>query len=157
MRRRAEFEIATELAADAAAVWERATSAEGINDEMRPWFRMTVPRGLDSLDIDTLEPGRIGRSWLLLFGIVPVDYDDLCLERIERGRGFHERSTMLSQRLWEHRRTIEPGDGRGCTVVDRIAWEPRPPLPGSLFRPLFQAFFRHRHARLRRHFGGARV
>ena len=29
-----------------------------------------------------------------------------------RGRGFLERSTMLSQRLWEHERTIEPARGR---------------------------------------------
>lgn len=157
MERRAEFEVATELAGAAPEVWERATSAEGINDEMRPWLRMTVPRGLDSLDIDAVEPGRLGRSWILLFGLLPVDYDDIGLERIDRGGGFLERSTMLSQRLWEHERTIEPREGGGCTVIDRIAWEPRLPLPGALLRPLFAAFFRHRHARLRRHFGAARV
>ena len=38
------------------------------------------------------------------------------------------------------------------TVTDRVAWEPRLPLPGRLLRPLFGAFFRHRHRRLRRHF-----
>ena len=44
----------------------------------------------------------------------------------------------------------EPG---GCLLADRIAWEPRLPLPGALARPLFAAFFRHRHRRLRRRFG----
>lgn len=156
MRRRAEFELTTALAAAPEAVWVRAASAEGINDEMRPWLRMTVPRGLGSLDIDSVEPGRLGRSWLLLFGLVPVDYDDLGLERIERGRGFLERSTMLSQRRWEHERTLEPlNGGAACALTDRIAWEPRPPLPGAAFGPLFRAFFRHRHARLRRRFGAA--
>ena len=106
-------------------------SAEGINFEMAPLFRMTVPRGLDDLDLATVEPGRLGRSWILLFGLVPVDYDDLGLERIEPGRGFLERSTMLSQRLWEHERTIEPLAGGGCTVTDRVAWEPRLPLRGG--------------------------
>jgi ligand-binding SRPBCC domain-containing protein len=154
MERRAEFEVASTLRAQPAAVWERAMSAEGINAELGPLLRMTVPRGLDSLDLHQLEPGPLGRSWVLLFGLVPVDYDAIGLERIEPGRGFLERSTMLSQRLWEHERTIEPG-GEGTTIVDRIAWEPRLPLPGRLLRPLFAAFFRHRHRQLQRRFGGA--
>jgi hypothetical protein len=155
MERRAEISETSELVADPVAVWERVMSAEGINFEMAPLFRMTVPRGLDELDLKTVEPGRLGRSWILLFGLLPVDYDDLGLERIEPGRGFLERSTMLSQRLWEHERTIEPRPEGGCTVTDRVAWEPRLPLPGRLLRPFFGAFFRHRHSRLRRHFGEA--
>jgi hypothetical protein len=154
MSRRAEFRISSSLRAEPAAVWERAMSAEGINSELGPLLRMTVPRGLDTLDLHSLQPGRLGRSWILLFGVLPVDYDDIGLERIEAGRGFLERSTMLSQRLWEHERTIEPG-GEGSTIVDRVAWEPRLPLPASWLRPLFAATFRHRHRRLRRHFGGS--
>jgi hypothetical protein len=156
MRRRAEFRIASSLRAEPAAVWERAVSAAGINDELGPLLRMTVPRGLDSLDLHALRPGKLGRSWILLFGLLPVDYDDIGLERIEAGHGFLERSAMLSQRVWEHERTVEAG-GEGTLIVDRIAWEPRPPLPGRLLRPLFAAVFRHRHRRLRRHFGGARL
>jgi len=155
MRRRAELRVSSRLAAEPAAVWARVASAAGINFEMAPLFRMTVPRGLEALDLDGVEPGRLGRSWILLFGVLPVDYDDLGLERIEPGRGFLERSTMLSQRLWEHERTIEPLAGGGCTVTDRVAWEPRLPLPGRLLRPAFGAFFRHRHRRLRRYFGSA--
>jgi hypothetical protein len=153
MARRAEFRIASSLRAEPAAVWERAMSAAGINAELGPLLRMTVPRGLDSLDLHALGPGRLGRSWVLLFGLIPVDYDDIGLARIEPGRGFLERSTMLSQRLWEHERTIEAG-GEGAVIADRVAWEPRVPLPGGLLRPLFAAVFRHRHRQLRRHFGG---
>jgi hypothetical protein len=155
VRRRSQVRVESRLEAAPEAVWVRVTSAEGINDEMAPLFRMTVPRGLAVLDLDRVEPGRLGRSWILLFGVLPVDYDDLGLERIEPGRGFLERSTMFSQRLWEHERTIEPLADGGCTVSDRVAWEPRLPLPGRLLRPLFGAFFRHRHRRLRRRFGGA--
>lgn len=154
MERRAEFSIGSRLRAEPAAVWERATSAEGINAELGPLLGMTVPRGVESLDLHALEPGPLGRSWLLLFGLVPVDYDDIGLERIEPGRGFLERSTMLSQRLWEHERTIEAAPG-GATLVDRLAWEPRPPLPGRSMRPAVAAVFRHRHRQLQRHFGGA--
>lgn len=155
MRRRAEFAIGSTLRADPAAVWERAMSAEGINAELAPLLRMTVPRGLESLDLRRLEPGPLGRSWLLLFGLIPFDYDQIGLARIEPGRGFLERSTMLSQRLWEHERTIEPAGAGETTIVDHLAWEPRLPLPGALLRPLIAALFRHRHQRLRRHFGGA--
>jgi hypothetical protein len=132
-------------------------SEEGINAELGPLLRMTVPRGAESLDLDTVEPGPLGRSWILLFGLVPIDYDEIGLERIDRGRGFLERSRMLSQRLWEHERTIEPGGDGACTIVDRVAWEPRLPLPGGLLRPLFRAFFRHRHRQLQRHFGGEAI
>lgn len=154
MRRRGEFRVSSVLAAPADRVLARALSAEGINDELGPFLRMTVPPGLDDLDLTSVRPGPLGRSWILLFGLLPVDYDEIGLERVD-GRGFLERSTMLSQRLWEHERTIEPAPG-GCLVSDRIAWEPRPPLPGGLLRPLFGAVFRHRHRRLRRHFDGAR-
>ena len=157
MERRAEIRVASTLGAEPAAVWERAMSAAGINAELGPLLRMTTPRGLGSLDLHRLEPGPLGRSWLLLFGLIPFDYDEIGLARIEPGQGFLERSTMLSQRLWEHERTIEP-DGEGaCTIEDRVAWEPRLPLPGRLLRPLFRAFFRHRHRQLQRHFGGEAV
>jgi hypothetical protein len=155
MERRGEFRIASALRAQPDAVWERAMSAEGINAELGPVLRMTTPRGLESLDLHTLEPGPLGRSWLLLFGVIPIDYDEIGLARIEPGRGFLERSTMLSQRLWEHERTIESGEDGGATISDRLAWEPRLPLPGRLLRPLIAAVFRHRHEQLRRHFGGA--
>jgi hypothetical protein len=153
MRRRAEARVASTLAAKPATVAEWALGAEGINFELSPWLRMTVPRGAEGLDIHSLQPGPVGRSWLLAFGLLPVDYDEIGLERIDPQGGFLERSTMLSQRRWEHERTIAAG-GVGAVVVDRIAWEPRLPLPGALLRPLFAAFFRHRHSRLRRRFGG---
>lgn len=154
MARRAEIRVGSRLQAPPEAVWERVITAAGVNDELRPLMRMTVPRGLEDFSIDDVEIGRpIGRSWVLLFGLIPFDYDELCLERVEPGRGFLERSRMLSQRLWEHERTIEPREG-GCELTDRVAWEPRLPLPGTLLKPLIRAVFQHRHKRLRRRFGG---
>jgi ligand-binding SRPBCC domain-containing protein len=153
--RSAEIVVTSRLAAPAAAVWERVITPAGINDEMRPWLRMTVPAGFEGLDPDRVVLGeRIGRSWVLLFGLLPLDYDDLTLVRLEPGRGFLERSTMLSQRSWEHERTIEP-DGDGvCRITDRVHWQPRLGLPGRPLRPMIGWFFRHRHGRLRRYFGG---
>jgi hypothetical protein len=154
MRRRAEVRVGSRLRADAAVVWERVITAEGVNDELRPLLRMTVPHGLEDFGIDDVELGKpLGRSWVLLCGLVPFDYDDICLERVEPGCGFLERSRMLTQRLWEHERTIERR-GDGCELTDRVAWEPRLPLPGSLLAPLIAAVFKHRHRRLRSRFGG---
>jgi hypothetical protein len=73
----------------------------------------TVPRGLGGFGIDSVEPGvKIGRSWVLAFGLIPV--------RLRRPH---------------------PGANRA----------------GARLRPLIGAFFRHRHARLRRRFGGEPV
>jgi ligand-binding SRPBCC domain-containing protein len=153
---RAGIEVSSLLEASPEAVWERISTPEGINDELRPWIRMTVPGGRD-LNLDSVEVGEpIGRSWVLAFGVLPVDYDEICLVELERGKGFLERSRMLSQRSWEHQRTLEPADG-GTVVTDRISWEPRLPLPAGSLRPLFRAIFRHRHRRLRRNFGGTEV
>jgi ligand-binding SRPBCC domain-containing protein len=152
----AEIERRSILEADPAAVWERVTTPAGIVDEMRPWMRMTVPRGLESLDLKSVPLGEpLGRSWILLFGAIPFDYDELTLVRLEPERGFLERSKMLSQRVWEHERTLEPlGDGR-CSISDRVRWEPRLGLPAAPLRPLIGGFFSHRHRRLRRRFGGS--
>lgn len=152
-----EVTVCSRLDAPRAVVWERVLTPAGVNDEMRPYLRMTVPRGLEWVGPDTIETGAtLGRSWILLFGLIPFDYDDLRLERVEPGEGFLERSTMLSQRLWEHERTLAD-DGEGCLVADRVRWEPRLGLPGTPLRPAIGWFFRHRHRRLRRRFGGEAV
>jgi hypothetical protein len=68
-------------------VWARAVTEEGINDELRPLLRMTFPRELRGLTIDEVEVGvPLGRSWILLGGVLPVDYDDLLLAALFRHR-----------------------------------------------------------------------
>jgi hypothetical protein len=135
-------------------VWGEATTAEGINHELMPIVRMTVPRGLDTLSVtDATDGARLGRSWLLLGGLVPFDYDDITLERVEPGRSFQEDSTMLSQRSWRHHREVLPdGDGR-CRVTDTVTFVPRLPVPVAALEFVFRQVFAHRHRRLRRRYG----
>jgi hypothetical protein len=130
----------------------------GINDELRPWMRRTVPRRLRGKTIDDVEPGQqLGRSWLLLFSVIPFDYDDLGLAELGPGHRFLERSTMLSMRSWEHERIIVPAGENACEVTDRVAFELRRPvaaLPGAeaATQVLLRRLFAHRHRRLARRF-----
>jgi ligand-binding SRPBCC domain-containing protein len=141
------------LSASPDAVWDRVSTFEGINDELRPLMRMTAPARIRALEpADVVLGERIFRSWVLLFGVLPIDYDDLTLVALEPGRGFHERSRMMSMRVWEHERWLSPESG-GCRVVDRLTFQPRLPGMGPVLERFIRASFRHRHGRLRRHFG----
>jgi len=153
--REGSFEVSSRLGAPAAEVWAFATTAAGINEELMPIARMTVPRGLgDDFGLaDVIAPRRLGRSWLLLGGLIPFDWDDIGVARIGPGFAFSERSTMLSQRAWHHDRSVEPLGEDACTVTDTIRFVPRVPALAPLLRPIFLRTFRHRHRRLRRRFG----
>src|SRR5688572_32077720 len=105
------LELTTRLSAEAARVWAHASSIEGIKFEMAPWLTMTVPRGAEAgsfaerfKDGTLPMPSALGRSWVLLLGVVPFDWDDMVLVELERGRRFLERSSMMSMRVWEHER-----------------------------------------------------
>lgn len=148
------IERRTDVPVAAAEVWARVVHPEGINDEMRPWMTMSMPRSVAGLTVETVPVGRpLGRAWLRLFGLVPFDYDHLTIAELEPGVRFLERSTMLSMRRWEHERTLTPVDG-GTRVHDRVTLEPRLPVPGlaSLLAGVVGAFFAHRHRSLARHF-----
>lgn len=145
----------SELAAPAGEVWAAATDQAGINGELKPLLRMTMPARVRGVPLDEFPIGSpVGRSWILLFGLIPVDYDDLCLVELEPPRRFRERSKTLMFGLWEHERTVEPSAGDGCVVTDRLGFTLKPPLyrvPGAAAaaRAVVGFLFGHRHRRLR--------
>ncbi|MGJ9411229.1 hypothetical protein ACHAAC_00830 [Aeromicrobium sp. CF4.19] len=148
-------ELSSVVRAPTDLVWARVVDPAGINDELMPWMSMTMPPAARHLTIETVQLGRpIGRSWIRLLGVLPVDYDDLTIAALEPGRSFREESTMLSARRWRHERSLAPA-GEGATVVhDRLTFESRVPgrLAASLHRRVVAALFAHRHRRLARHF-----
>jgi ligand-binding SRPBCC domain-containing protein len=152
--------LSVSLAARPERVWDVATRLEGVNAELRPLLRMTAPRGLRGATIADLEPGvPAGRSWLLLGGIVPVDYDDLCLVEIDPPRRFLERSRMATMDLWQHERVVAPGGDGGAVLTDTLTFELRRPLAGvpglgALTERIVRRLFVHRHRRLARMHGG---
>src|SRR5712664_232994 len=112
------FEIASPLRASQERVWAHAGSFAGVNRELWPLARMTYPPAMARLTPEAMPLGRIAfRSWILLFGVVPVEFDDFTLLELEPGRGFYEVSRLLSMREWHHRRTVLPAEG-GCIVRD---------------------------------------
>ncbi len=151
---RNELVVSSTLAAGPGTLWDHAVTPASLNREFRPLLRMTFPPGVGDVT-DSWRPGeRRFRSWMLLGGLLPVEYDDLVFCEVERGRRFLERSSMWSQRVWEHERVIEPL-AQGARVTDRVRFEPRLPWLAPLYAPLFRAVFRLRHRNLRRLFGEA--
>ena len=104
-----EFTARSRIDAPAERVWARVSTMAGVNDELAPLVRMTHPPGVDRLDAELGELGRpVFRSWVLLLGVLPVDFDDVTIVRLDPGAGFLERSRLGTQRVWEHERRLEP-------------------------------------------------
>lgn len=142
------------LYADRETVWSWVTTPSGINDELRPLARMTAPRHVRAAGIGGVVLGeRLCRSWVLLLGVLPVDYDDITVDQLEPPHRFFERSSMLSQRRWEHERTLEPASS-GCVLTDCVSFDTRALVPDRVVLQVVPRIFRHRHGRLRRRYGG---
>jgi hypothetical protein len=149
------YSVSSVVTAPRVDVWMRVTSQPGLDHEFRPVLRMRFPhahRGSTIGDLPVGEP--IGRAWLLLGGLLPVEYDDLCLVEVEPGSHFVERSTLGSARAWQHERRLQDADG-GTRLTDTVTLTPRRGLPAGVARALVAALFRHRHRRLRAWFGSA--
>lgn len=149
----APLRFESRLATPAADVWAEVSTMDGVNAELGPFIRMTHPAHAARLEGAHVEPGALlFQSWLLAFGLLPIDRHALSLERLYPGEGFDERSTSLMQREWIHRRRVLPA-GSGCIVTDELQFEPRVSLAAPVLRAVIGALFRHRHRRLRRRFG----
>jgi len=150
-----KFSHSSEIEAPIATVWRFATSPAGINHELMPILRVTVPRASRGVSLDEIEAGYyVGRCWMLLAGFLPVDYTKMTIAEIDPGTRFLERSTMGAIRQWQHERTFESLNPGRTRVTDSIKYELRLPLPGlaSLAAHVIGLLFRHRHRRLARHF-----
>ena len=145
----------SKLMAPRERIWEWITSIDGISAEMRPLLRMTFPRHIRSLASLEIQPGvRLFRSYLLLFGILPIDYSDLSLLELRPGKGFIEQSPMGSMALWRHERYIEPcpSEPAALQLVDQLSFQPR--MAPLLVAWFVRRFFAHRHKVLRANLEG---
>jgi ligand-binding SRPBCC domain-containing protein len=148
-----EVFISSIVAAPRSALWEHISTPALLNREFSPFLKMTFPKSVETLTPQTVPLGqKLCRSWILLFGLLPVEYDDVTLVEIEPGVRFVERSSMLTQSFWEHIRTLEDADS-GCRVTDRVRFVSRLSLAGPLQQALVKAIFAWRHKRLTSLFG----
>ena len=140
------------LAAPADDVWREVSTMQGVNYELMPLMRMSVPAHVAGMSLANAPVGeRAFHSWLLLFGVLPIDRHALTFERLY-DNGFDERSSSWMQRTWIHRRRVEAVAG-GTRVTDELDFEPRFWRHELVLRPVIRALFKHRHRRLRRRFG----
>jgi hypothetical protein len=80
------------IAAPREQVWARVVTAEGVSDEFRPLLAMRFPTSLEGASIADVPLGRpAGRAWILLGGVIPLEYDDLVITELEPPRHFQER------------------------------------------------------------------
>ena len=136
-------------------VWAWITSVKGIRAEMWPFFIMTVPKGVRSLSDIQITPGtRMFRSYVFLFGLLPVDYSDMTLLELNPGHGFIEQSPMGSMKLWRHERQIAPcpSDSSMVVFVDQLTFQPR--MAGRFVGWFIRRVFIHRHKVIRANLGG---
>lgn len=149
-----EIRVQSKLDVDAAELWTAVTTMDGVNAELSPWLRMSVPAAARGKSLTEVPLGELAFvSWLLVGGILPFDRHRLCLVELEPGR-LLERSSSWLQRVWEHERSVTPlAEGRGAQLVDRVAFEPRLAVLAPLTTAIVARLFRHRHARLRARYG----
>jgi len=149
-----ELRFASVLAAPLDVVWERASAIRGANDELWPLAKMTFPLRLDRRTPPEQVVGRHFRSWMLAFGVVPVDRRTMQIEVFEEGR-FRECSTSwLQGRMCHERAAVAAGHG-STVLTDTLVLESRGRLVDALLRTSITLTFRRRHRRLRRHFDQA--
>jgi ligand-binding SRPBCC domain-containing protein len=136
-----------------ADAWRWMTSVEGVSAELAPVLKMTVPRTANTLISEDVALGqRLFYSWVLLFGLLPVDRMELTLSSIDVGRRFVEESPTLTMKQWRHERSLTPTEG-GTVLTDRLTFEAK--FGRALVRWFVTRLFEHRHAVLRRRLGGA--
>lgn len=154
MPRERHVELSSDLKAEPHEVLAHIATLDGANEELRPWLEMTVPpsyRSRSLFDAPIGEP--LFRSWLLLGGVLPIDFDHIALESADPASGFQESSTMLSMRSWRHERRVVPIAPGRSRLSDRLAFVPRLPGTGWLLSHVVRLLFEHRHQRLRTRFG----
>lgn len=144
------FTIGSRLQARPQAVWQFVTTMQGVNAELWPLARMTFPE--DMANINALPRGKPAFTSVILFlGVIPFDWHELTLKRVEPGKGFYEHSRSFIMRDWIHERRVEP-KMTGCEIVDEVRFTPKIGLLGYLLYVPFRVVFWNRHRNLRRKF-----
>lgn len=124
----------------------------GVNRELGPLIKMTVPLGwLNRSILDYPTGQHLFHSWILLFGLLPIDRHSFFLESIDSSEGFvegfTERSSSIVNSQWLHERKVM-ATASGCCVSDTIEFQCRIPLVGYWLKPVYRGVFTLRQRKL---------
>ena len=92
------------------------------------------------------------KSWILLFGIIPIDRHSFYLDTIYPEEGFSESSSSAINASWCHVRKITP-QSTGCCVIDTVSYKSRLPFVDVILKPAYKLVFWRRHQNLRLKYG----
>lgn len=149
-----KFEVSSRLELSPEDVC-RLLTMKGVNRELSPFIRMTVPPEWSNRAVFDWPTGKVlFSSWILLFGIFPIDRHKFFLQSADRQRGFAEESSSLINKLWLHRRNIDR-NGALCRVTDIVEFHCRLPFLAHILAPVYRFIFKHRHKVLRSYYGGS--
>lgn len=150
------FMFETPLDAKVELLSQDLLNMKGVNYELSPIVRMTVPRDwayerLSNWPVDK----ELFVSVVLLLGVLPVDLHFFRMS--EAGcYGFQENSASLMNRTWMHNRRIE-AIGGASKVIDIVEYQSRMPFLAVVMMPLYKFIFAHRHAKLVAKYGRGRI
>ncbi len=146
------FTVSSKLDADAKFIADKVFRIAGVNEELMPLVKMQLtPEWLQKSLAQWPVGYNIHASWLLLFGLLPIDRHHFGLEQVTE-LSFREKSWTLVLRTWTHQRDILPMEGYS-EVVDKIEMTTRLSWLEPLITPIYLAVFKHRHRRLQKMFG----
>ncbi|MBC54241.1 MAG: hypothetical protein CMQ34_10465 [Gammaproteobacteria bacterium] len=149
-----KFEVSSNLKISPEDV-DGLLTMKGVNTELSPLIRMTAPSEWLSKPVFEWPTGKVlFSSWILLFGIFPIDRHTFFFQSIDRQRGFAEASSSLTNKLWHHRRDIRR-TGASWRVTDTVEFQCRLPGLEYVLAPVYGFIFKHRHQVLRSYYSGS--
>lgn len=146
------FEIVSVLEVKADRLAKDVLTMEGVNYELSPWLQMSAPEEWQTKPIKHWPINReIFKSWIRLFGFIPVDLHVFKLIETSE-KGIKECSSSIINKYWKHDRTILKLDAVS-TVRDSLEFHPRLYFLRFILKPLYKSVFIHRHYRLKQKYG----
>lgn len=142
------FLVSSRLSVQPDKFWGEQSIAT-VNVELSPWIYMSAPAAWQSLRLKEWDgSGQLFRSWVLLFGLIPVDCHTFGTIDLSQHMKFVERSSSLFNNIWQHERIAKTVPGGG-EVIDKVSFTPRVRWLSPVLRTIYVLVFQHRHAKLR--------
>jgi hypothetical protein len=135
-------------------IWKRVSCFSGVNEELYPLMQMTCPDPTLQLTSQLISNKPLFRSWLLLFGFIPIDYDLIGITDCKEGHSFSERSSMGLMSKWHHDRFLHELNDNQTQVVDKLSFISRIPFTGFILSFIVRMLFKYRHYKLKTFYGG---